>query len=76
MDSQSEIQVLESIIVEHAGPMGKFVVKKSLQDLGLDNSTLNEGTRTKLVDLVLERAIYDRDRWNPIRNEIFSAWSD
>lgn len=76
MDNQMKIQALESIIVEYAGPMGKFVIKKSMMDLGLDNGSITPDLKNKLIDMVLERAIFDRNRWRTIRREINSAWGD
>ena len=74
MGSEADIRALERIIVQYAGPLGKFVVKKSLADLGCDTMNLTPDIRPKLVDMVLERAIYDRERWHAIRREITEAW--
>ena len=73
MASESEIQALETVIVEHAGHMGKFIVKKSINDLGLDASLITGDAQKKLIDMVLERAIFDKDRWGIIRKEISVA---
>jgi len=73
MTNDSYILALESVIVEHAGPMGKFVVKKSLSDLGIDANSISGDTQKKLIDMVLERAIYDKSRWGTIRGEIAAA---
>jgi len=70
----SQVEILESIIVDYAGPMGKFVVRKSMADLGLEGSQLPPESQNQLIDMVLERAIFDKDRWNLIRREIQSAW--
>ena len=73
MANGSDIQALESVIVEHAGPMGKFIVKKSMDDLGLEANLITGDAQKKLIDMVLERAIYDKDRWGIIRKEISVA---
>ena len=73
MVSGFDIQALESVIVEHAGPMGKFVVKKSMGDLGIDPHLINDDAQKKLIDMVLERAIFDKDKWGTIRKEITIA---
>jgi len=76
MVSESDVKALESIIVEHAGPMGKFVVKKSMIDLGVEQDAITGNMQTRFIDMVLERAIFDRDRWDNIRNEIYAAWGN
>lgn len=76
MNSQVQIQALEGIIVQYAGPVGKFVIKKSITDLGLDQQPLSPETKTKLVEMVLARAVFDKDRWDAIRREINAAWGD
>jgi len=73
MVSDSDIHALESIIVNHAGPMGKFIIKKSLADIGTEPNLITGNTQTKFIDMVLERAIFDKDRQVIIRKEILSA---
>ena len=75
MVSQSDIQALEVIIVDHAGPMGKFVVKKSIQDLGGDPATYDVQMQEKLITTILERAIFDQAKWPEVRRQIKSAWN-
>ncbi len=74
MVESPEINALESIIVENAGPMGKFVIKKSMADLGLEPGSINQQDKSKLLDMVLERAVFDKDKWPGIRREILDAW--
>ncbi len=76
MISDFEVQALESIIVEHAGPMGKFIVKKSMADLETDLNSITGSIQKRLIDMVLERAIFDKERWDIIRKEIHVAWGD
>ena len=74
MVSQDEIQFLERIIVENAGPMGKFIIKKSLSDLGNEPAAITGDSKAKFIDLVLERAIFDDSKRVVLRKEILSAW--
>ena len=74
MVSNNDIRVLERIIVDNAGPMGKFIIKKSLSDIGVPQESIVGNVQTKFIDMVLERAIFDADRRNKARKEILSAW--
>ncbi|MCK5309506.1 MAG: hypothetical protein KAJ33_02045 [Thermoplasmata archaeon] len=74
MVSQSDIQKLENIIVENAGPMGKFIIKKSMSDIGVEPEQITGATQVKFIDMVLERAIFDENKRVTIRREILSAW--
>ena len=74
MVSQGDIQILENIIVDNAGPMGKFIIKKSMADIGVDLEQITGATQIKFVDMVLERAIFDETKRGIIRKEILSAW--
>ena len=74
MVSQGEIKILENIIVDNAGPMGKFIIKKSMADIGVDSEQITGATQVKFIDMVLERAIFDENKREIIRKEILSAW--
>ncbi len=73
MVSDSELQALESIIVNHAGPMGKFIIKKSLSDIGAEPGRISGDIQVKFINMVIERAIFDKDRQVIARKEILSA---
>ena len=74
MADPDKIKILEDIIVENAGPLGKFVVKKSLSDLDMHPGSMDESAQNRLIDMVLERAVFDRDKWPSIRKNILLAW--
>ncbi|MBA3046067.1 MAG: hypothetical protein KKH41_09085 [Candidatus Thermoplasmatota archaeon] len=76
MVSQKDIQVLENIIVEYSGPMGKFVIKKSIADMGVAPESIVGHHRMRLIDLVLERAVFDRERWATVKKEILTVWDN
>lgn len=76
MVSESDIQAMEEIIVEHAGPLGKFVIKKVITDLGSEPKNYDEETVYKFITVVLERSIYDTTKWNSVRREILEAWKE
>ncbi len=74
MIGRVDIQALEGIIVEHAGPLGKFVVKKAIADLGGDPVNFSDDTVQRLVDMVIERSIFDSNKWRSVRKQIQEAW--
>ena len=75
MVNDSDLKTLETIIVNHAGPMGKFIIKKSLSDIGTEPRLIIGDIQVKFIDMVIERAIFDIDRQVIARKEIISAWS-
>ena len=72
--SEVNIPAMEGIIVEYAGPMGKFVIKKAIADIGIDPDKYGRESANKLIDLVLERAIFDKVKWGPVKKQILVAW--
>ena len=74
--ADDRINVLEDIIVRNAGPLGKFIIKKSMADLEINPEGLNETNKARLVDLVLQRAIFDESKRPFIRKQISDAWGD
>ena len=74
MVSDSDLQALETIIVNHAGPMGKFIIKKPLADIDTEPGRISGDIQVKFINMVIERAIFDTDRQAIARKEILSAW--
>ena len=75
MVNDSNILAIENIIIEHAGPMGKFVIKKAIVDIDIDLENYDRATLNKFIDLVLQRSIFDTEKWESLRKEILSAWA-
>ena len=75
MLNDPNILAMENIIIEHAGPMGKFVIKKAIADIGIDPNNYGRDSANKLINLVLERSIFDTTKWDSLRKEILSAWA-
>ena len=74
MVSDPDILAMEKIIVEHAGPMGKFIIKKAITDLAISPEDHDREKIKQFVNLVLERSIFDTAKWDSVRKEIFAAW--
>lgn len=76
MLSEANIQAMEEIVAEHAGPMGKFVIRKAITDLGCEPENFDEEYLDKFITLVLERSIFDPAKWKSVRMEIVEAWEN
>ena len=72
--SEMNILAMEAIIVEHAGPMGKFVIKKAIADLGISPTAQDRESANKLIDTVLKRCIFDTGKWGSVKKQILMAW--
>ena len=70
MVSKTELLAIEELVVEHAGPLGKFVIKKTITDMGADPESFDEEQLSKFIDTVLERSIYDPAKWKDVKIEI------
>ena len=69
-----DIPAMETIIIEHTGPMGKFVIKKAIADIGIEPDKYGRESANKLITLVLERAIFDKTKWESVKKQILKAW--
>jgi hypothetical protein len=74
MLSRADIKKMEKIVIEHSGPMGVFVIRKAIKDLGAEPADFDEETRNKFVTMVLERSIFDPAKREPVRALILGAW--
>ena len=54
MIREADIEAMERIIVDHAGPVGKFVIKKALADLGGNPMSFTPETKERFIEMVLE----------------------
>jgi len=75
MISDVDIQAMEEIIVNHAGPVGTFVIKKAIADLGGNPVNFTDEIKSKFIDMVLERSIFDNSKWEVVRKQILEAWN-
>ncbi len=53
------IDELEKLVIEYAGPMGKFVVSTQIKTMGEAREKFPEKKLGELIDKVIEAAIYD-----------------
>ncbi len=54
-----EIDVLERELVELAGPLAKFVIKKQIRDMGLQRENFPKDRLGELIERSVKNAIFD-----------------
>ncbi|MEM3397257.1 MAG: hypothetical protein QW620_06690 [Thermoplasmata archaeon] len=59
MASQEAISIIRNYLVEYAGPMGGFVLKKAMNDMGKEEASFPLELLPALVDRALNNAVYD-----------------
>ena len=52
---------METVVMEYAGPLGKFVVRKQLKDLNRPVDSLNDVERRDLIKKIVGGAVYNND---------------
>ena len=57
-----KITLLEEELVELAGPLGKFVVKKQLEELGMKRDDISDPLFLELMKRCVATAIFDPER--------------
>lgn len=68
------IDDLIEAIVEYSGPLGKFVVIKSIKDLDYDPNNLTRDEIRTLINTVTERAIFDPERRRVAKRKLLKAF--
>ena len=66
---KDDIKKLKAVVIKYAGPLGEFVVDKTLKDIG----ALNESNTRSFVKEVMRRAIFDPERRDRAIKEAFEA---
>ncbi|MEM3738742.1 MAG: hypothetical protein QW204_03210 [Thermoplasmata archaeon] len=61
---------MRNIVVDAAGPIADFVIKKQVRDMGYTLETIPIDKLPLLVDKVVENAIYDKEKRIEIRNKL------
>ena len=64
---------MEELVVEYAGPLGKFVIKKTIADMGVSPESFDKDQLNQFIDTVLERSIYDPAKWKSVKTELLKV---
>lgn len=69
-DTKEFIEKMRSILVDAAGPIADFIIKKQIKDMGYTIENFPLEKLSDLIDRVVENAIYDVERRREIRNRL------
>ncbi|MEM3444682.1 MAG: hypothetical protein QXJ27_03915 [Thermoplasmata archaeon] len=64
------VEKMRKILIDAAGPIADFVIKKQIRDMGYTLETFPGDKLLLLVDRVVENAIYDPEKKVEIRNKL------
>ena len=69
----SDLKILSSELVSYAGDMAPYIVEKAFKDMKLQGENIPPTMRLKVVDMILERIIFDRNRHYDMRLELLQS---
>ena len=68
----SDLQILSIELASYAGEMAPYIVEKAFKDMKLQGEDIPPTMRRKVVDTILERIVFDRDKHYKIRQELMN----
>ena len=69
----SDLKILSSELVSYAGDMAPYIVEKAFKDMKLQGENIPPTMRLKVVDMILERIIFDRNKHYDMRLELLQS---
>ncbi|MCX8173197.1 MAG: hypothetical protein N3F63_01090 [Thermoplasmata archaeon] len=72
MGSREAIAIIRNYLIEYAGPMGGFVLKKAMNDMGKDEASFPADHLPALVERALNNAVYDPKTREELKKRIMS----
>jgi len=61
LSTQEKIDILERELVELSGPLGRFVIKKQLKEMGMERDTLPLERLVELVERSVKNAVFNEE---------------
>ena len=58
----SDLKILSDELASYAGDMAPYIVEKAFRDMKLHGDNIPPTMRLKIVDMILERIVFDRNR--------------
>lgn len=68
--SKEMIEKIREIVVDAAGPIGDFVIKKQIKDLGYTPDNFPAERIQILIEKVVENAVYDPEKKMEVKNKL------
>ncbi len=66
---ERRVKVIEETLTNYAGPIARYVIKKAMKDLKLDDD-VPPHMISKFLDVVIERAIFDPTKHALVKKDI------
>ncbi len=66
----SDLRTLSNELVTYAGEMAPYIVQKAFSDMNIKGDNIPPTMRLKVVDTILERIIFDRNKHYDMRLEL------
>ena len=69
----SDLKVLSSELASYAGEMTPFIVEKAFRDVKLKGDDIPPTMRKKVIDIILERIVFDREKHYTLRRDLMNS---
>ena len=69
----SDLKILSSGLASYAGEMAPYIVEKAFKDMRLQGENIPPTMRLKVVDMILERIVFDRNKHYDMRLELLQS---
>ncbi len=66
----SHLKILSNELASYAGDMAPYIVEKAFKDMKLLDENIPEALRLKVVDMILERIVFDTEKHYSLRKEL------
>ena len=69
----SDMRILSNELAPYAGEMAPYIVEKAFRDMKLQGENIPPTMRLKVVDTILERIMFDRNKHYDMRLELLQS---
>ena len=69
----SDLRILSSELASYAGEMAPYIVEKAFRDMKLQGDKIPPTMRKKVVDIILDRIVFDREKHHALRRELMGS---
>ena len=69
----NDLKILSDGLTSYAGEMAPFIVEKVFRDMKLHDGNIPPTMRRKVVDILLERIVFDQEKHHALRRELMST---
>lgn len=66
----SHLKILSNELTSYAGDMAPYIIEKAFKDMNLQGENIPEALRLKVVDMILERIVFDTEKHYSLRKEL------